>query len=62
MARVGVVKRQPVPVRNGSHAVDPATLPWPDNVVRAALPHDWQVSPLYFFIIDSSFAFFFINE
>eukprot|EP01083_Nonionella_stella_P155384 501934_1 len=31
------------PVRKGSHAVDPASLPWPDSAVRAALPHDWQI-------------------
>mmetsp|Transcript_2902 Transcript_2902/g.4011 ORF Transcript_2902/g.4011 Transcript_2902/m.4011 type:complete len:130 (+) Transcript_2902:36-425(+) len=38
---VARVMRQPV--RKGSTAVDPATLPFPDNVVRKALPHDWQI-------------------
>jgi hypothetical protein len=26
----------------GKH-VDPATLPWPDNKIRAVLKEDWQV-------------------
>ena len=31
------------PTRPAGHAPDPATLPWPDNKVRAIFREDWQL-------------------